>query len=115
MVMVRGEVWWAELVPPRGSEPGYRRPVLIVQSDAFNKSRIGTVMTVAITTNLSRGDAPGNVRISKGTAGLPKSSVANVAHVMTLNREDLTERLGHVPPAKMTEVDSGLRLALALG
>jgi mRNA interferase MazF len=112
--MVRGEVWWAQRAAPRGSEPGHRRPVVVVQADAFNKSRIGTVMVAAITSNLSRALAPGNVRLAKGTAGLPKASVANVAQVMTLDREDLVERLGQLPSEKMQQVDAGLRLSLAL-
>lgn len=112
--MIRGEVWWASLNAPRGSEPGYRRPVLVVQSDPFNRSKLGTVMVAAITSNMARAEAPGNVRLSKGTAGLPKASVVNVAQVLTLNRDDLAERIGHLSAEKMREVDNGLRLALAL-
>ena len=112
--MRRGEVWWASLAPPRGSEPGHRRPVVVVQADAFNRSKIGTVMIAAITSDLSRAEAPGNVRLAKGTAGLSKSSVVNVAHVMTLNKEDLVARIGQLSPEKMREVDAGLRLSLDL-
>lgn len=112
--MIRGEVWWASLTAPRGSEPGYRRPVLVVQSDPFNRSKLGTVMVAAITSNMARAEAPGNVRLPKGTAGLPKPSVVNVAQVLTLNRDDLAERIGHLSTEKMREVDNGLRLALAL-
>ena len=112
--MVRGEVWWAALPAPRGSEPAYRRPVVVVQSDAFNRSKIGTVMVAAVTSNLSRAAAPGNVRLAKGAAGLPKASVINVAHVMTLNRSDLVSRVGQLSAEKVREVDAGLRLSLAL-
>ncbi len=103
--MIRGEVWWAAR---------FRRPVLVVQSDAFNRSRIATVMVAAITSNVSRGEAPGNVRLSKGTASLPRPSVVNVAQVLTVNRDDLIERIGHLSAEKMREVDQGLKLALAL-
>jgi len=112
--VIRGEVWWASLKPPRGSEPGYRRPVLVVQSDPFNRSKLGTVMVAAITSNMARAEAPGNVRLPKGAAGLPKPSVVNVAQVLTLDRDDLGERIGHLSPERMREVDNGLRLALAL-
>ena len=112
--MKRGEVWWAGLRAPRGSEPGHRRPVVVVQADPFNASKIGTVMVAAITSNVSRAEAPGNVRLPKGTAGLSKSSVVNVAHVMTLNREDLVARIGQLSPEKLREVDAGLRLSLSL-
>jgi mRNA interferase MazF len=88
--------------------------VLVVQSDAFNRSRIATVMVAAITSNVSRGAAPGNVRLSKGTAALPRPSVINVAQVLTVNRDDLIERIGHLSAEKMREVDAGLKLALAL-
>jgi len=110
----RGEVWWAGLRAPRGSETGHLRPVVVVQADPFNASKIGTVMVAAITSNVSRAEAPGNVRLPKGTAGLPKSSVVNVAHVMTLNREDLVARIGQLSPEKLREVDAGLRLSLSL-
>jgi mRNA interferase MazF len=112
--MLRGEVWWAALGAPRGSEPAFRRPVLVVQSDVYNRSKIGTVMVAALTSNVRRGEAPGNVRLSKGTANLPRTSIVNVAHVMTVNREDLVERLGILTLDKMRQVDAGLRLALDL-
>ena len=88
--------------------------MLIVQSDAFNRSRIGTIIVAAITSNTSRAEAPGNVSLPKGTARLPRPSVVNVAHVLTLNREDLVARVGQLPPSKMAEVDEGLRLSLSL-
>lgn len=112
--MVRGEVWWTDLGAARGSEPARRRPVVVVQADAFNRSKIGTVMVAAITSNLGRSEAPGNVRLNKGAANLPRPSVVNVAHVMTVNRDELRERVGALAPAKMREVDAGLRLALEL-
>ena len=110
----RGQIWWAELGIPRGSEPGYRRPVLVVQSAAFNESRIGTVVVVAITSNLRLADSPGNARLSIRNSGLPKESVANVSQVATLDRESLVECVGEVSARVMATVDAGLRTVLAL-
>jgi mRNA interferase MazF len=110
----RGEIWWADLDEPRGSEPGYRRPLLIVQSDAFNRSRIATVLAVVLTSNLRLVEAPGNVLVPARAAGLPKDSVANVSQLVTLDREFLEERVGRVPARLMAAVDAGLKLVLAL-
>lgn len=107
-------MWWAELEAPRGSEPGYRRPLLIVQADAFNRSRIETVIGVAVTSNLRLVDAPGNVLLSKKASGLSKDSVANVSQVVTVDREVLTGRVGKVPNTVMAAVEHGLRLVLDL-
>lgn len=112
--MRRGEVWWAEVPPPQASEPGYRRPVLIVQANAFNRSRIGTVVVAVITTNMRLAAAPGNVKLGRRQAGLPKASAVNVSQVLTLDRAFLTGRAGALPAPKMDEVDAGLRLVLAL-
>ena len=112
--MRRGEVWWADLDEPRGSEPGYRRPVLIVQADSFNRSRIATVLCVVLTSNLRLVDAPGNVLVSARAAGLPKDSVANVSQLITLDRAFLDEQIGRLPPRLMNAVDSGLKLVLGL-
>ena len=112
--MRRGEVWWATLRPPTGSEPGHRRPVVIVQSDPFNRSRIGTAIAAVVTSNLRLEAAPGNVLLPRGTAGLDRDSVVNVSQIITLDRRFLTERLGRIPAAKQRELDQGLRLVLAL-
>lgn len=112
--MNRGEVWWASLPDPIGSSPGYRRPVLIVQADAFNRSRINTVIAVVLGSNLRLATAPGNVRLSARNTGLSKDSIANVSQVITLDKSLLTERVGRLPVSKMREVDEGLRLVLAL-
>jgi mRNA interferase MazF len=96
MVIAQGEVWWADLGEPQGSEPGYRRPVVIVQGDAFNRSAIATVVCVPITSNLRWADAPGNVRLSRRQTGLTRDSVANVSQVVALDRSALTERAGNV-------------------
>lgn len=110
----RGEVWWADLAEPRGSEPGHRRPVLIVQADAFNRSRIGTVLCVVLTSNLRLAEAPGNVLVSAKAAGLPKDSVANVSQVVTLDRTFLDDHIGRLPPRLLNAVDAGLKLVLGL-
>ncbi len=114
MVIRRGEIWWASLGEPRGSAPGYRRPVLVIQSDAFNRSSIGTVAVAAITSNLHLGAAPGNVRLTARQSKLPKPSVVNVSQVLTVDRRFLTERVGRLRGELLAEVDAGLRLALSL-
>lgn len=112
--MYRGEKWWATLPAPVGAEPGYRRPVLIVQDDAFNQSRIQTVIVVIIITNLELARAPGNVLLQRLATGLPRDSVANVSQVITVDKSFLTERVGLLPPNLQEEVDAGLRLVLYL-
>lgn len=112
--MNRGEIWWADLPEPRGSEPGYRRPVLIVQSDLFNRSGIGTLIVAILTGNLGLAEAPGNVLLSAAESGLKRDSVVNVSQVLTLDRSYLTDHIGELPRRLMTQVDSGLRLVLAL-
>lgn len=112
--MRRGEIWWADLPSPDGSEPGYRRPVLIVQQDDFNQSRISTVIAVALTSNLRLSEAPGNVLLKNHWTGLPKDSVANVSQIVTLDKACLTEKISILSPARMTAVDTGLRLVLAV-
>lgn len=114
MVIQRGEVWWADLGEPKGSEPGYRRPLLIVQADAFNRSRLQTTIAVVLTSNLGLVEAPGNVLIPKRASGLPKDSVANISQLVTIDREVLTERVGKLSGTTMNAVDNGLRLVLTL-
>ena len=110
----RGELWWADLGPPRGSAPARRRPVLVVSADAWNRSRIDTVTCVAVTTNLRLADAPGNVLLPGGAGGLEEDSVANVSQIVTLDKEWLTERIGALDHALSGRVDTGLRRALDL-
>jgi mRNA interferase MazF len=112
--MKRGEIWWASLEPPRGSEPGFRRPVLVVQADSFNESRIATVLVVVITSNLALSEAPGNVRIGKSESKLSKASVVNVSQVLTLDRKYLSKRVGRLPNLVMNRVSEGLSLVLGL-
>ena len=114
MVIERGQVWWADLDEPRGSEAGFRRPVLIVQSDAFTRSRLRTVIAVLLTSNLRLVDAPGNVLVPAKTAGLPRDSVANVSQVITIDRDFLSEPAGRVRGQLLRDVEHGLRLVLAL-
>lgn len=112
MVIAQGEIWWADLGEPAGSEPGFRRPVLVVQSDAFNRSRIATVVCVPLTSNLRLADAPGNVALDASMTGLPKDSVANVSQIVTLDRSVLTERVSAIPDAKLDLVLFGIDVLL---
>ena len=114
MVIERGEVWWADLGAPDGSEPGYRRPVVIVQSDAFNRSRLRTVIAVVLTTNLRLLEAPGNVLVQAKASGLPSDSVANVSQLITMDRDFLVERIGRLRGQPMKDLEGGLRLVLDL-
>jgi len=113
-VIHHGDIWWASLPEPTGSEPGYRRPVLVVQSDDFNRSRIATVMAVVITSNLKLAQAPGNVLLPRKATGLSKDSVANVSQVITVDKSFLTERVSALPSYLVEQVQGGLRLALSL-
>lgn len=110
----RGDVWWAQLASPRSSEPGFPRPVLVVQSNPFNESRIQTVVVAAISSNLRLADAPGNVRLRRAESGLPKPSVVNVSQLLTVSREHLREPAGALPARAMNRVAEGLRLVLGL-
>jgi len=110
----RGEIWWTSMSAPRESEPGYRRPVLVIQSNAFNASRIQTVLAAVITSNLDLAAAPGNLILKRKQSGLTRDSVVNVSQVVTLNKSFLTERVGAMSPKLMNAVDEGLRLVLGL-
>jgi mRNA interferase MazF len=114
VALKRGEIWWADLAEPRGSEPGDRRPVLIVQDDHLTASALSTVMVVPLTTNLRRASAVGNVPLSRRDSGLPRESVALVCQVMTLDKAFLDVRVRGLPARLMRLVDDGLRLALRL-
>jgi len=110
----RGEVWWADLSEPRGSEPGYARPVLIAQANSFNHSRISTVIAITLSSNLKLGNAPGNVLLLAKQTGLPKDCVANVSQVITLDKSYLHDKSGELNVKTMRLVDDGLRLVLDL-
>ena len=112
--MRRGEVWWADLPEPMGSGPGYRRPVLVIQSDEFNRSQIQTVIVAAITSNLHLANAPGNVSCGRAETGLPKDSVVNVSALLTVDRDLLVERVRELPERLVRRVESGLKVVLDL-
>ena len=112
MVISQGDVCWAELPEPTGSGPGFRRPVVVVQGDALNRSRLGTAVCVPLTSNLRWADAPGNVLLTVGMTGLPKDSVANVSQVVALDRTLLEERVGRISPAKIGLLLAGLDIVL---
>jgi len=113
MVIAQGDVWWADLGKPIGSEPGYRRPVVVVQGNAFNRSKISTVVCVPLTSNLRWADAPGNVLLDARATGLPKDSVANVSQVVTLDKSALKERTGVLPSTKLDLVLLGIDVVLS--
>jgi mRNA interferase MazF len=110
----RGEIWWADLLEPSGSEPVYARPVLAVQANSFNHSRISTVIVIALSSNTALADAPGNVALSAMQTGLAKDSVANVSQILTLDKQVLRNKSGELNSKLMRQVDQGLHLALDL-
>ena len=110
--MKRGEIWWAELPDPAGSGPGFRRPVLVVQKDAFNDSAISTVVVLVITRNLRLAEAPGNVMLPKGRKGLPHDSVANKSQNVTIDKHFLTDCVSILPRNLFEKVNAGLDLIL---
>lgn len=112
MVISQGDVCWADLGSPRGSEPGFRRPVVIVQGDAFNASRIATAVVVPLTSNLRLATAPGNVLLAAKRTGLPKDSVANVSQVITLDRTACSERTGRLGRSDLGLVLAGIDVVL---
>jgi mRNA interferase MazF len=112
--MYRGEIWWANLPDPVGSEPGYRRPVLVIQDDTFTQSRIRTIIVVIITSNVQLAEAPGNVLLPREVSGLPRDSVANVSQIFTVDKTFLVGRVGALPDYLQEEVDEGLRTILYL-
>lgn len=112
--MNRGEIWWAELPDPTASEPGYRRPVLIVQSDEFNRSRISTIIGVVITSNLKLAKAPGNVKLPRSRTGLDRESVANISQIITIDKGCLSQKIGRLGKLAMQQVDEGVALVLGL-
>ena len=108
----RGDVWWADLGDPTGSESGYRRPILVVQGDTFNRSALRTVVAVPLTSNLRWADAPGNARLTARATGLDRESVANVSQIVTVDKAILTERVGRLASAKLELVFAGIDLVL---
>jgi mRNA interferase MazF len=112
VVISQGEIWWADLRAPTGSEPGFRRPVVVVQGDALNRSRIATVVCVPLTSNLKWADAPGNALLAARSTSLPKDSVANVSQIVALDKAVLTERVGKLSTAKVDLLLSGIDIVL---
>jgi len=112
--MIRGEIWWADLGVPFGSEPGFKRPIVVIQDDSFNKSKIHTVIVSSITTNLHLADAPGNVYLEKKETGLSKDGVVNISQISTLDKKRLTEKAAVLSPGSMAEIDYGLKLILSI-
>ena len=112
MVIRQGDVFWIDLGEPRGSAPGYRHPQVVVQNNIFNQSRINTVVVCAVTSNLARAAAPGNVQLRKGEAGLSKPSVVNVSQVFTVDKSELTERIGTLSAKRVAEIVEGMKLVI---
>jgi len=112
VVISQGEIWWADLPAPAGSGPGFRRPVVIVQCDALNRSRIATVLCVPLTSNLKWAEAPGNVSLPARVTGLPKDSVANVSQIVSVDKDLLSARVGRLPQPKLDLLLSGIDIVL---
>jgi mRNA interferase MazF len=112
MVIAQGEVWWADLAEPIDSAPGYRRPVIVLQSDPLNRSQIATVVCVVLTSNLRWSIAPGNLLLTAKHTGLDRDSVANVSQLVTIDKGQLTERVGKVPKKQIEGVFSGIDLIM---
>jgi mRNA interferase MazF len=111
-MVARGEVWWAELPEPKDSEPGFRRPVVVVQGDPLNRSKLATVVCVPLTSNLGWAEAPGNVVLAAGSTGLPKDSVANVSQIVALDRRFLTDHVGRVSSRQIEMILDGIDIVL---
>ena len=114
MVIRQGDIFWLDLGEPSGSEPAYRHPHIVIQNNVFNQSRINTVVVCAVTSNLHRGQAPGNVTLRKGEANLPKPSVANISQLYTVDKRVLTEKIGTLSKQRINEIVSGIRLLIEL-
>jgi mRNA interferase MazF len=112
MVINQGDLYWIDLGEPSGSEPGYRHPYVVVQNNLFNWSRINTVVVCALTSNLKRADAPGNVLLAPGEANLPKQSVVNVSQIFTVDKLDLAEKIGTLSDKRVREILEGIHLVL---
>ncbi len=110
MVINQGDVFWIEFHEPQGSEPGYRHPHVVVQNNLFNRSRINTIVVCTLTSNLRRANAPGNVTLSKGEANLPKKSVVNISQLFTVNKSELSEKIGTLSKDRVSHILQGIRL-----
>ncbi len=110
MVIKQGDIFWVDLAEPSGSAPGFRRPYVVIQNNVFNRSRIRTVVVCALTSNLKRATAPGNVLLEPGEANLPKQSVVNVSQIFTVDKSDLDEKIGALSSRRVREILDGIRL-----
>lgn len=110
MVINQGDIFWVDLNEPSGSEPGYRHPHVVIQNNLFNRSRINTVVVCALTSNLKRAKAPGNVLLNKGEANLSKKSVVNISQIFTVNKSDLSEKIGSLTRERFNQVLEGIKL-----
>lgn len=112
--MKRGEIWWTSLSVPAGSEPGFRRPVVIISSNDFNRSRIRTIIAAVITSNLRLADAPGNILLPRKSSKLAKDSVINVSQIITIDKSFLDEKVSSLNPKVLSKLSEGLQLVLAI-
>jgi mRNA interferase MazF len=112
--MIRGEIWWAKLPPPKGSKPGKRRPVLIIQGDSFNRSSINTVICVVITSNAELASLPGNLLLEKSVSGLEKTSAVNFTQLATIDKTDLIKQVSMLPKPTLEKVNNCLKLVLEI-
>lgn len=110
MVINQGDIFWIDLNEPSGSEPGYRHPHVVIQNNLFNRSLINTVVVCALTSNLKRANAPGNILLNKGEANLPKKSVINISQIFTVNKSDLSEKIGSLTRERINQVFEGIKL-----
>jgi mRNA interferase MazF len=110
MVINQGDIFWIDFSEPSGSEPGFRHPHVVIQNNLFNRSRISTVVVCALTSNLKRAKAPGNVLLNKGEANLPKKSVINISQIFTVNKSDLTKKIGSLTRERLNQVYEGIKL-----
>ncbi len=112
MVISQGDVFWINLGSPSGSAPGFRHPHIVIQNNIFNQSRINTVVVCALTSNLKRADAPGNVLLSKGEANLKKDRVVNISQIITIDKSDLIEKIGSLPLSRVKQIICGVKLLI---
>ena len=112
MVIRQGDIFWVDLGTPSGSAPGYRHPHVVVQTNLFNQSKINTVVVCALTSNLKRAGAPGNVLLAKGEANLKKASVVNISQLVTVDKSDLTEKIGTLSPSRVEQIIDGIKLLI---
>ncbi len=110
MVINQGDVYWIDFDEPAGSEPGYRHPHVVIQNNIFNRSRINTAVVCSLTSNLKRSNSPGNVTLKKGEADLPKKSVVNISQIFTVNKSDLSEKIGTLSKQRIAQILEGIRL-----